>query len=135
MSEASALMAFSMRRFTSRTTGASNAMSRSWLTSSSPSGPRSSSMPSTMRCSGVATPSYVRSIASTIASAGLTTTFTVRPVDWARSSTMTGFSGSAVATVSTLPSTLTGQTAYCRRYFGERFFTIGSGDGSSSRVR
>ena len=42
---------------------------------------------------------------------------------------MTGFSGSAVATVSTLPSTLTGQTAYWRRYFGERFFTIGSGDG------
>ena len=48
---------------------------------------------------------------------------------------MTGLSGSAVATVSTLPSTLTGQTVYWRRYFGERFFTMGKGDGSSSRVR
>ena len=57
MSEASAAMAFSTRRFTSRTTGASNAMSRRWLTSSSPPGPPSSSMPSTMRCSGVAAPS------------------------------------------------------------------------------
>ncbi len=57
MSEASEVIAFSISRFTSRTTGASKAMSRSWLTSSSPSPPRSSSMPSTMRCNGVATPS------------------------------------------------------------------------------
>ena len=48
---------------------------------------------------------------------------------------MTGLSGSAVATVSTFPASTTGHTTYWRKYFGERFFTIGSGDGSSSRVR
>ena len=32
-----------------------------------------------------------------------------------------------MATVSTPPSTLTGHTAYWRRYFGERFLTIGQG--------
>jgi hypothetical protein len=48
---------------------------------------------------------------------------------------MTGFSGSAVATVRTPLSMLTGHTVYCRRYFAERFLTMGSGDGSSSRER
>src|SRR3989442_1367577 len=85
MSEASASMAFSIRRFTSRTTGASNAMSRRWLTSSSPAPALSSSMPSTIRWSGVAAPSYVRAMASGIASAELTASFTPSPGNWPRS--------------------------------------------------
>ncbi len=135
MSEARAEIAFSTSRLTSRTTGASNAMSRSWLTSSSPSpAPDSSSMPSTMRCSGVAAPSYARSIASVIASSVLTTKRIVWiPVAWRRSSLIIGLSGSDVATVSTSPSTLNGHTPYWRRYFGERFFTTGRVDGRSSR--
>jgi hypothetical protein len=48
---------------------------------------------------------------------------------------MTGLRGSAVATVRMPLSTLTGQTVYCRRYLGERFFTTGSGEGSSPRKR
>jgi ZIP family zinc transporter/zinc and cadmium transporter len=55
-------------------------------------------MPSTIRWSGVAAPSYARSRASVIASIGLTTKRMVwSPVAWRRSSVMTGFSGSEVA--------------------------------------
>ena len=74
-------------------------------------------------------------MASVMASGRLTTSFTASPVSCRRSSAMSGFSGSAVAKVSKLPSTLTGQTAYWRRYFDESPFRMGIGDGSSSRVR
>src|SRR5215475_204001 len=74
-------------------------------------------------------------MASRITSGALTTTRTSSPVDCRRSSRMSGLRGSAVATVSTPPSTLTGHTTYCRRYFAETLGTTGNGEGSSSRER
>src|SRR5215470_7907847 len=74
-------------------------------------------------------------MASRMTSGALTITRTSSPVHCRRSSTMSGFRGSAVATVSTPPSTLTGHTTYWRRYFDETLGTTGSGDGSSSRER
>ena len=57
MSEASAASAPSMSRLTRRTTGASNAMSRRWLTSSSCSASAPADpMPSTIFCSAVLAP-------------------------------------------------------------------------------
>jgi hypothetical protein len=43
--------------------------------------------------------------------------------------------GSEVATVISPPSTLTGHTAYVRKYLAERFFKTGRADGISSRER
>ena len=74
-------------------------------------------------------------MASVMASGTQTTNRTSSPVLCRRSSTITGFRGSAVASVSTPASMLTGHTTYCLRYFGDRFLRTGSGDGSSSRER
>ena len=78
MSEASEFTASSIRRFTSRTTGASNAMSRSWLTSSSPSASSPAPIPSTIFCIAVDAP-YVRSMAARTASRGATHSLTWQP--------------------------------------------------------
>ena len=85
MSDASEVTASSISRLTSRTTGASKAMSRSWLTSSSPSASSPGPIPSTIFCSAVDAP-YVGSMASRIA-AGATQSLTCRRSCW-RSTSM-----------------------------------------------
>ena len=65
----------------------------------------------------------------------LTTSLTVSPVACRSSSAMMVLSGSAEATVSTLPSMLIGTTRYWRRYLAETFLSTGTVDGISSRQR
>src|SRR5215472_4623736 len=77
----------------------------------------------------------MRSMAARIASLGVTHSFAWSPSTWRSSSTSRGFVGSAVATVTTVPSTNTGHASYWRRYLGERFFKTGSVNGTSSAGR
>ncbi len=109
MSEASAAIAPSISRLTSRTTGASKARSRRCSTSSSgppPSAP--SPMPSTIFCSAVPAP-WARSSASRIAGAGATQTRTSSGTVCRSSSCNRGSVGSAIAMVTAPSSTAMGQ--------------------------
>ncbi len=135
MSEAFALIAFSIRRLTRRTTGASNAMSRSDVRSSLPaSSPRSSSpiVSMTFWTAVEPAPKY-RSIASTIVVSVATARRTSIPSAPRRSSTTVGSVGFAQATTRTPSSTERGQKRYWRMYWGERRWRNGGVEGNSSR--
>ena len=70
-----------------------------------------------------------------MATAGLTTIFTLSPVTCRSSSVMSVLRGSADATVRVVPSRLIGHTRTWRRYLAETFLSTGTEDGNSSRHR